>query len=261
MGASSALRHWVRTNCRFATYSGELASLRDYLKHGIDAHDFTYMLDEFLIETGEATAFPYTDEYEYVDKMPPDQKKRFEAWLGKKIATDPSIASDPLSPSYVHLNYNRLLKRNTWLVHFTGQAPAVAKEGFQKGQEDMAALGLTTYLNPKNKQPGWNFAFEAGSKDSARAEAEGKYGEDAVMFQSAGVEAYHSGDDENQVIFYGPHVQEVVPLFSGDGGWRVESRKGRVVYQNESFQAVVNWVKRNYQQYRNTISRRASVAV
>jgi len=75
------------------------------------------------------------------------------------------------------------------------------------------------------------------------------------MFQSAGIKVYHYGDEENQIIFYGSMVHEIIPLYKTYDSWVIESsRDGRMVVKGD-FPTVVSWVMKNYQQYRGIIAR------
>lgn len=248
---------WIRMNCKFggrrhASYSTDLAMLRDYLKNGIYGGDFSHKLFEFLEEKEGGLPRGYVDEIQYLDVMPEDQMKRFEAWLKKGPAWDDI---DAMSPSYLSLDYKNVVKPSTWLVHFSDDAASIGEEGFLSGHEDMNTLGLTTHFVGRGKKPsGWNFAFLALSREAASAASKGKYGADAVVFQAAGVKAYHSGDEEDQIIFRGQAAGNIVPMTKGDDGWEVKNAKsGRVIFVGE-YMDVARWVISNYQQYSKAIS-------
>ena len=85
------------------------------------------------------------------------------------------------------------------------------------------------------------------------------------MFMNSGISADHYGDDENQIIFYGPDVKELVYLTRDkDDNWSVVTAPGpkdnplyfesKEVYVNEDFSKVVEWVINNYKQYSNKIT-------
>jgi len=237
---------------KFAVYSTDLAMLRDYLKHGLDPYDFRHYLDEYFEETG---GYPqgYVDADQYMDIMTEEELAPFKEWL-EKTGKHYEDAADANSPSYLHMDFNEIVPPDTWLVHFSDAVAEIEGEGFQKGHWDMGTLGLTTHFDPKTKEPGWNFAFVADSKDADWAAYKGKYGKDAFMFMGAGAEVYHSGDEENQVIFQGQGIQSGVPLYKYDGEWLVSSnRDGRELYRGE-FKDVVAWVQQNYNQYRDVIT-------
>lgn len=182
--------------------------------------------------------------------MSPKQLESFKGWLQKN---PPEAGAH--SPTYMHMDYKQLLPRETWLVHFSDQSDAIGGKGFQYGHEDFQSLGLTTHFTDKArmKGQGWNFAFDALSKDAVMAAENGHYGKHAVLFQSAGVQAYHYGDEENQVIFQGAGVQGIVPIFQGSDGWEVNSNRDARVLFRGPFIDVVQWVIQNYAQYRNVL--------
>lgn len=238
---------------KFATYSTDLAYLRDYLKGGLNPYDFHQYLDEYYEEQG---GFPrgYVDSIQYMDEMPDEERAAFKEWLEKNDVASRFVADDPsYAPSYLSLDYSKVVPPTTWLVHFSDAADDIASEGFQKGHWDMSNLGYTTHFTKESKEPGWNFAFDANSRDADFAAAKGHYGNEAVMFMSAGVEAYHYGDQEHQIVFWGPAVKDTVHLRRDGSEWYVSSsRDGRTLYQGD-FRDVAEWVQNNYQQYRNVL--------
>jgi len=236
---------------RSASYSTELAILRDYLrypkKHGLDPYDFQEYLGEYFDDVGQ----PEGEVPEYPEDMTEEQLADFREWLEKNRMGERRVSDDPvLAPSYLHLDYEKVVPPTTWLVHFSDAAGDIATEGFQSGTPDIQNLGLTTML--KKQGPGWNFAFVADSKEAKSAAASGKYGKHAVLFLSAGVQAYHWGDEESQVIFWGPGAKNSVPIYRREEGWTVESGDGRELFKGD-FEDVVNWVMANYPQYRRVL--------
>ncbi len=165
-----------------------------------------------------------------------------------------------------------LVKRDTWLVHFTKDSSGIKRRGFTHGTDDISRLGLTAlYSIDSKKRGGYNFAFEALSRYADSAAYSKKYGDEAVMFRHAGTKAYHIGDEEEQVIFYGPSVDRsgMVMLRGGvderfdDGkeksdisnGWGVcRTDRGGYAFVGEDFDAASKWVVRHFDQYRRVIS-------
>jgi hypothetical protein len=155
-----------------------------------------------------------------------------------------------------------MLKPSTWLIHFSDDASDISWKGFKYGSDDMTKLGLTTYLSKDAKQyGGYNFAFVADSRDAKNAaghrSGRGKYGKEAVMFQAAGVQAYHYGDEENQVIFYGKSINpnKVVYLSKADDDWCVNgNRTNRSCLYTGPFEDTIDWVINNHEQYRHKIA-------
>ncbi|RLI70089.1 hypothetical protein DRO91_07115 [Candidatus Heimdallarchaeota archaeon] len=197
--------------------------------------------------------------YEVVEKinqeMTEDERNEFASYLS-------SISGwEEEAPTWTFLDFNRMIKPGTWLVHFSKNADEIALHGFEKGVQDMTKLGLTTYLPWYEKQwAGYNFAFTADSRHARWAANQGKYGNEAVMFQSAGVEASHWGDEEDQVIFWGPAIDQdkIVYLKRIYDNWCVAPAGSMMnvrdcAYESEDFGKVVSWVIRNYRQYAKQI--------
>jgi hypothetical protein len=173
--------------------------------------------------------------------------------LNKIMSDDPADA-----PTTAHMSFNKQMKRNTWLVHFSDNARQIWYEGFKYGVDRMDKLGLTTYLNNKEKEEGgYNFAFEANSRYASNAARNHKYGRDAVIFQSAGINCEHYGDEEDQVVFWGEDVDwhSIIYIRYEDGDWCLISRRdlrngNDVLLRSENFESIVKWVAKNHQQYR-----------
>ncbi len=167
---------------------------------------------------------------------------------------------DAPSHSLMDLQTNRgrkgYLPPTTWLIHFTDDAHGVASKGLTQGQGDINRLALTTHQgDAEKKYGGYNFAFVADSRYARQSARERKYGNDAVMFQAAGIPVYHSSDEEDQVIVWGKDVPTsgMVMLTRDGDDWIVRSNKGRDPFTGE-FTAAVAWVMKNYRQYRRVLS-------
>jgi len=182
-----------------------------------------------------------------------------EDYINSLMRIDPSSA-----PSTAFFSRAQLVKRQTWLIHFSDNAYDIASEGFKYGVDQMDRLGLTNYLGDAEKAyKGYNFAVEAGSRDAKTIAREGKYGDNAVMFTNAGVKAWHSGDEEEQVIFWGDNVdpRDIILIENDYGNWCVKPHPTKnydreCVYQNEDFTTVTNWIEKNWRQYSRIITGR-----
>jgi ribosomal protein S18 acetylase RimI-like enzyme len=104
-----------------------------------------------------------------------------------------------------HFFYNTKELKSSWLVHFTDASPlSILKEGF-KGR-DYFGIGLTTQFK-KDANPGdLAFAYPINKiKEMFR------YGNNAVVLKVPEcLEAYHIGDEEDQIIF---DVNKVTKMF------------------------------------------------
>lgn len=161
--------------------------------------------------------------------------------LGYKL-----VEVDPMEAptwAFFTLEKKQLLPPPTPLVHWSNSTRQIYKRGFQFGCEDIQRLGLTTYRRRRTVCPGYNFAFLADSGEAENSER--KYGDSAVLFRSSGVQAYHSGDEETQVIFWGPSITEIVGYledehndYLGEDRIKLTTRRGEARFSSID-QAVV----------------------
>ena len=214
-----------------------------------------------------------------IDRFPNAWEDEFKNWWLKEREHQHMRNNAADMPSWAHFDlvHTPLLPRTTWLVHFTDEPDEVCTKGFKFGMADMETLGLTTaYTNKSYKKSsgGYNFAFVADSRYARQAASAKKYGKHAVLFQAAGVEVYHYGDEEAQIIFWGPAVdpRDIIPLKhypDQEREWVVEPNvhanqsigqdsKSGGLYHSESYVDAVHWVEHNYQQYRRQLSGRGS---
>lgn len=238
-------------------YSTELAYLADYLKRGFDPYDFSHQLERFYDEERDGRIPKWLDLDDPSDRLDQISKKDladFKEWvLNQDLGAD--------APPYTAMEYVGIVNRETWLVHFSNDVPKIIREGmicgFAGGDYRYEGLHLTTWFKKKKCEPGWNFAFEADSRDAKNAAyahgGGGKYGDDAVMFQSAGVEVMHYGDEERQIIFRGEQVKGFIPLMREGREFRVFTHDDHLIFSGD-FRDAVDWVERNAKQYWKSIA-------
>lgn len=151
-------------------------------------------------------------------------------------------------PLYLAANFERIVK-NEWMVHMTDNLQGIYREGFNYGV-DIRELAYTPGRGTTKFKygPGYNFAFNVG--DANHAEETG-YGQYAILFQASGIEIYHWGDEENQIIFYGPTAHNIITLaLDNEGMWVVESEiTGRPIGRFNSLEDACYWCIRNFPQY------------
>ncbi len=151
-----------------------------------------------------------------------------------------------------------------WLVHFSDDAADIFQDGFLYGVDpsDTHRLGLSTWYNDRvrKKSQGFNFAFTAADAARNVGGRDQKYGKYAVIFRASGVRVYHTGDQENQVIFLGRTAHDIVHAYKDDqGNWAVGKRPGgNPIFKTEgegsrAFDEVVDWVIANHAQYRKAL--------
>lgn len=244
-------------------YNNETWYLNKYLKNGLDPYDYYHRVEDFL-EQQEGD-----EEYQdYIDQMRshPDPMDYGQQWIERaapqhleafKSYMENQHDDDADAPAYRHFDSPSFLKP-TWLVHFTDDPDSIASSGFRYGHDDYRGLGLTTWKRDRKKYPGFNFAFEANSRYADRAAYSGKYGQHAVVFLSSGVEAYHGGDEEDQVIFWGPSVnpQGIYPIYQDrySKEWYVPGNNSNPEEQpmvKGDFDGVVSWVINNHRMLDN----------
>ena len=184
-------------------------------------------------------------------------------------------------------DYNQdVYSNNQWLIHFTPDPGEIAADGFTKGTQDMEELGVTH--GSQRYEEGYNFAFIADKATNEEARyylTNGGYGRlddnaGAVMFKADGIEAYHGGDCQYQVIFWGPSARNIIPIYHGDveemsyvgwdyddienpdrfyknrgdtNCWYILGKNNNLLYCNEDIREIITWVKKNYFQYRNEL--------
>lgn len=290
-----------------AKYSTENSMLKSALSD--PEEDGTYVIHEF----GPAELyFEYlrennTDEYkrlvESTKTKDPDDNDLFDAIIGGEYTPDESVVEDFLADtpkqriedairrydeghSQINFSLNnggKLLPRQTWVGHFCSDAQSIAQRGFIFGESDPRSLGLTMHKsdNARHRTSGYNFGFLL---NDLRKNFEGgvhhndmKYGDELVLFQTSGVSAYHYGDNENQVIFWGPHVDWVIPIVRAsvsdddrhsEDDYAVLAKDGTYAFrtyssvpksksygfsEQKNLEICVAWVVKNATTYRNSI--------
>ena len=276
-------------------YANELGYLLDYLrKEPLSLDEYRSDFEEWICgdddrrETAAKILGINVDEINADDSwaewsedllqkdLPAGWEQEYTKWW-KDEKLDYHMQHNPAeTPTWAHLSlegHKSLLPRSTWLVHFTDNSDDICSKGFKYGMMDMEKLGLTTSFikNGFHKRSGgYNFAFEADSRYARQAANAKKYGDHAVMFQSAGVEVYHYADEEHQIIFWGPSVDPrdiiLIDRLGHYEGWAVrpsihshhsgqESKDG-AIFKGKEFSDCANWVERNARQYRSVITGR-----
>lgn len=150
-------------------------------------------------------------------------------------------------PSWCTMDFNRIVK-NEWCIHFGSDSENIAREGFTGGTEDIDHLAYTNAGQQKH-YAGYNFAFLINDRSVDYNE----YGDEAVIFRTSGVEIFHYGDDQNQVIFWGPNVKSFIPIHQESGDWVVYGMNGQVLKRASEPSEIAYWATENLPQYRKQI--------
>lgn len=230
--------------------------LRDYLESNKNAYETI----EHMIEQDKVPEdILQWDDYEMAEAL----SEYFETDL-KPFCEDfiqyVSYHGDTEVPLFCAADFRREV-HNEWLVHMTSSSniPGLYKEGFSYGV-DIDNLAYTPGIGTTNYKygAGYDFAFDAD--DASVAEKSG-YGDCAVLFQASGIQIYHWGDEQYQVIFYGPSARNLIFLFQDNetGMWYVDSEiTGRKLVEFESLEFLVQWCISNFPQYHNHLVGRNS---
>lgn len=162
---------------------------------------------------------------------------------------------------------NPKLIRNVWLIHHS-RSPGISDEGFRFGVERVEGLGYTgsgyTYAG---QEPGYGFAYLPSDRDRYGENWGGtpKYGDRVyAFFVPWAIYAWHAGDEEPQVIFWGPSARNIVEiskeeLRTGSGYrdlWVIKGldpdQPGRTI-STETASDIVDWLEQNWGQYRRIL--------
>jgi hypothetical protein len=158
-----------------------------------------------------------------------------------------SIVDDYELPSWCTMKFNRIVK-NEWCIHFGSDSDSIAKEGFTGGTPDIEHLAYTN-AGAQKTSAGYNFAFLINDRNVDYNE----YGDEAVIFRTSGVEIYHYGDNQNQVVFWGPNVKSFIPIHQDNGDWVVYGQNGQVLVRCGRPSEIAIWATENLPQYRKQI--------
>ena len=224
----------------------------------INEEDIEYNKNTYVDANGEDIE---NDEEFDINSVPNDIKTKFGEWLLRKIDSYSLDIGDSEYPAWSFLSNPKLIK-NQWLIHFTKDAKSIAEKGFIYGVDDIDKLGLTTRQSDFDKKyGGYNFAYLLSDFDRFGRSRRGwgnekyKYGDEAVIFNASGVKLYHATDEEPQVIFYGNTAKNIIPIISGENlSFGIYSDKtGRLLFESDRLDTVVDWIVLNYDQYRKQL--------
>jgi len=224
----------------------------------VDPYHWSWLIPTWA---GEMDIDIEEEDYPDVESLTKAQRKGFEMWLRAQHETGRLFqhGSDFDQANHYYTG-GKVMKADEWLIHFTPKAEdafSIAAKGFQKGV-DSRNLHISATADKFEREHGeFAFAFKISSPGWKQAARQGKYGMNAVMFQTeSGVESYHITDQEHQVIFHKDMTRNRVPLFysEGDGEWFVEDRKSDRELIQGDLDDVIAWVQKNFTQYRKSIA-------
>lgn len=241
-------------------------------------YEYPYFFKDFLIEKDvefewpkamvasmyvdepddEVEAFDGQDSHEFIEWLSKNNKEMFDKYadhLYERISDHTLPIPEAELPTWSYFDDTAKLVKNQWLIHFTDDADGIARDGFKYGVSDMTKLGLTTSLGEfEKKYGGYNFAYKLSDfrRYGGHSDSRFKYGKEAVIFRASGLQLWHHGDQEPQVIFYGNTAQNIIPITSGENSsWALRSNlTSRILFEDDALETVVNWLVKNYPQYR-----------
>lgn len=230
------------------------------------AEEYSFLVDDFLEERDITLEYDrdnsQLEHYEVVEWMKrnsPDIFEEFCDYLYTRIVFMDLPISPSEYPAWAYFDDRVELIKNQWLIHFTRSADEIGEDGFKYGVDDMTRLGLTTHMGEFEKKfGGYNFAYTLSDfhKYGYKGYNQYKYGTEAVIFRASGIKVWHNTDNEYQVIFYGNTARTIIPITEGeDSSWSVKDIKTKnVLYEHDDLRKVVEWVFKNYNQYRKRLA-------
>jgi hypothetical protein len=227
----------------FEFFNNEVSHLMQYLKMSEEEklrslpYDYSYMFPEFWDEVRDdqdeelvATMGELMEDNEYgaalqhITDHEPELYDQFCNYIKDDLENGNSVIPDAEKPTWFYLDFDRIVKKDTWLVHITSEADvnSIYRNGFTKGVYDMSKLGLTVHISDYEKNyGGYNFAYtlEDFIRYGKEGERDFRYGTDIVIFRAAGIRCWHNSDQEFQVIFWGKDVTdlEIISYDYADG--------------------------------------------
>lgn len=198
----------------------------------------------------------YGESSELLMREYPDIFKQWCEFLYKKHRSDDIFVNG--YPTWNYVSYESIVK-NQWLIHFSDDAQYIALEQkFSLGVYDYTRLGLTTHLPESEKEGGgYNFAYLLSDyKRYGKERSRWKYGKEAVLFKASGVKVWHYGDQEPQVIFWGPSAFDIVCIRedknTGDYYVYTANAKYNSPFSGD-FDECVDWITNNFNQYKRVL--------
>lgn len=212
-----------------------------------------YYLKRYAAEVeGKYPEFIDDIDYDAIYDYDEDEIAKFKDLLKQNnlcahfISTMDSIVDAEELPTWVHTSYIGIVK-NEWCIHFGSDSDSIARDGFTDGTDDLDGLAFTGAGQLKGHE-GYNFAYKLSERNVDLS----KYGEEAVIFRTSGVEILHYGDQERQVIFWGPYAHDFIPIKQDEYSleWSVYGKNNQLLYSNTSASKAAYWAVSNYDQYR-----------
>jgi hypothetical protein len=252
--------------------SGDLFYLKSLFTPSDDlyddlSHDYYDAYKDYFYDVTDAEVVPDesydNDPFTFVQyDLNRKQRLKFGKWLYDQWKSNSYDMRDMYGeeiPLFSTASFTKI-HRNEWLVHFTDYADYIIKDGFTGGIMDPKHLAytFTAHSTDRDDDGGWFFAYHNNDavQFGVTSYNHTKYGSEAVMFMASGVEIFHYGDNEPQVIFNGEHTKHLIPIKKNDDDmWYIENKRNMdTVYEDEDLGGMIQWIKDHFQQYRKVIA-------
>lgn len=163
-------------------------------------------------------------------ELPSKAKRMFADWLESSNIARQIVYDDPQSaPAWMLIEpvTGKILPKNTYVVHFSDHVQDIKANGFKFGIPDINKIALTREHNIfggvrriSYNQPGYNFGYQIDGSIDLDHRA-GGYGDGVLLFQTSGMLIHHDGDQEQQVVFWGPSVntKRAIAITRVDSRW------------------------------------------
>ena len=147
-----------------------------------------------------------------------DVEKEYKEFLIEVVENAVNNNENPynldLFPLYVTYTYEGDVE-NDWLIHFTEddeRIEAILNDKYFHGISNMDYLAVTAAAD-EWVEDGYCFAFDLRNVGYNFKSGYSHYGHTGILFKSDGVQLYHKGDDEIQVVFIGNQVSNMIPFW------------------------------------------------
>jgi len=230
--------------------------IKDFIRT-IDLEDFfdekeieEFDFDTEDIDNNETEDIFYEFENYYQDKKKEKFLIAFGEYCYEKLDYHNQAAN-------LMFNYPQRFKKD-WIVYKnnTGRIAKFYKDGFENGLDEHDELYNWFYDGNQNNQYG-DIHIGRPSGDISSYNFEVGQNEDVLMFKSSGVQLSDYSNNIDVVAFYGKAVHDLIWIEYGTSEsdnfwevWYIESKNGERLIEKEELEEVIEWVEKNYDQYR-----------
>lgn len=171
--------------------------------------------------------------------------KDFAEWLFNKIVNFEIYVDDNEYPLELFTNNDPKYLNTQWLIHVTDHPEKIQREGFKYGVSDLNKLGLTKYIENKDKiKGGYNFAYTIDDykKYAYIGFGKYKYGSDIVLFRAPSIKIFHTLDNEYQCVFWGADAKNITSIINENRKFVIKNNAGKILYSTTSIEKLINLI-------------------